>query len=76
MNDAPADALEAMKSAVAVAFSFGEDIDEGTMFLLIKGGKVYAQWKSADERPVVGEYPAHGESGFSPIWQQPDTSDR
>ncbi len=73
VNDNPADALEALKSAVAKAFPFEDAVDEGTMFLLVRNGKIYAQWKSGDEVPEIGEYPAHGDS-FTPIWQQPDIS--
>lgn len=74
--ESPDNALDAIKSAVAESFAFDPSVNEGQMFLLIKNGKVYAQWKSPDEeQPIIGEYPAH-EGDYTPIWQQPDTAGR
>lgn len=70
VNDSPKDALEAAKSAVAKLFPFDEEVNEGEMFLLIKGGKVYAQWKSGEGD--IGEYPDNGDE-FKPTWQAPKT---
>lgn len=69
----PKNALEAMQSAVAEAFSFDSDADEGEMFLLVSGGKPYVQWRSYNNPEIVGEYPAHDEDeDYTPVWGSPD----
>lgn len=68
----PKNALEAMQSAVAEAFSFEEEADEGEMFLLVRGGRSYVQWRSYGNPDIVGEYPAHDDESFTAVWGSPD----
>lgn len=68
----PKNSLEATKSAVAKAFTFDSTADEGEMFLLVKNGKVYAQWRSLANPDIVGEYPSHEDNeDFTAVWGSP-----
>lgn len=67
----PSDSVEAIKSAVAEAFDFEDGSDVGEMFMLVREGNIYVQWRSYRDPDIVGEYPTHEEEGFNAIWGDP-----